>query len=364
MVCATFAGGCMCVQGPILCGNGTSEPGEGCEDGNTIDGDGCDSNCTPTACGNGIATAGEECDGSDDGACLAGCQPDCTCTSVPPTPSQIGCFIAIGKGGGKFVKGKLKLLQSCKERELRAPGSCAAPDPAAVAKLESKLAAGLAKQCSLAPPAFHNMGFPGPCADSNPLDGFTTADLIDCIVTSHNAILDDLLTVEYDPTNVGPLMPAVVPCQSALGQAGARVLFTVVKSVQKCRNAILKGKLPGPPTACATSDPKTLATITKVRDKAVATIMASCSDADAATLKACTPDQLTAPTAATCLVQAHTDAADNPNSAAPADLLDYEYATGTAGVCGDNVVNQAAEECDGSDDLVCPGLCLPDCTCP
>jgi len=33
------------------------------------------------------------------------------------------------------------------------------------------------------------------------------------------------------------------------------------------------------------------------------------------------------------------------------------------GVCGDGVVNDAAEECDGFDDVLCPGMCLADCTC-
>jgi hypothetical protein len=33
--------------------------------------------------------------------------------------------------------------------------------------------------------------------------------------------------------------------------------------------------------------------------------------------------------------------------------------------CGDGIVNQASEECDGAADVVCPGLCrLSDCTCP
>jgi uncharacterized delta-60 repeat protein len=44
------------------CGNGTRSADEACDDGNRIDGDGCDSNCTLTACGNGIVTAGEACD--------------------------------------------------------------------------------------------------------------------------------------------------------------------------------------------------------------------------------------------------------------------------------------------------------------
>ncbi|MBI3766962.1 MAG: right-handed parallel beta-helix repeat-containing protein [Deltaproteobacteria bacterium] len=59
-----------------ICGNDTVEPGEMCDDGNLVDGDGCDSNCTLTACGNGIVTAGEDC---DDGNVASGdcCAPDC-----------------------------------------------------------------------------------------------------------------------------------------------------------------------------------------------------------------------------------------------------------------------------------------------
>jgi myo-inositol-hexaphosphate 3-phosphohydrolase len=33
-------------------------------------------------------------------------------------------------------------------------------------------------------------------------------------------------------------------------------------------------------------------------------------------------------------------------------------------VCGDGTVNRAAEQCDGSDALACPGSCRVDCTCP
>ena len=31
--------------------------------------------------------------------------------------------------------------------------------------------------------------------------------------------------------------------------------------------------------------------------------------------------------------------------------------------CGDGVVNHPREQCDGADDAICPGFCLPDCTC-
>ncbi len=58
------------------CGNGIATEGEGCDDGNAVDGDGCDNTCTPTACGNGVLTAGEQC---DDGNLIDGdgCDAEC-----------------------------------------------------------------------------------------------------------------------------------------------------------------------------------------------------------------------------------------------------------------------------------------------
>lgn len=44
------------------CSDGVKSADEFCDDGNTVDGDGCDSNCTITGCGNGILTTGETCD--------------------------------------------------------------------------------------------------------------------------------------------------------------------------------------------------------------------------------------------------------------------------------------------------------------
>jgi cysteine-rich repeat protein len=50
------------VDDSLRCGNNVVDNNEICDDGNTIDGDGCDSNCTDTVCGNGITTEGEACD--------------------------------------------------------------------------------------------------------------------------------------------------------------------------------------------------------------------------------------------------------------------------------------------------------------
>ncbi|HEX2687523.1 MAG TPA: DUF4215 domain-containing protein [Kofleriaceae bacterium] len=62
------------------CGNGVIDQatGEGCDDGNTVDGDGCSSNCeSKETCGNGLVdrAAGEVC---DTGGASPACDPDCT----------------------------------------------------------------------------------------------------------------------------------------------------------------------------------------------------------------------------------------------------------------------------------------------
>jgi cysteine-rich repeat protein len=61
------------------CGNGVITGTEVCDDGNAISGDGCDSNCKVTGCGNGVMTTGETC---DDGNLTSGdgCDSNCTVT--------------------------------------------------------------------------------------------------------------------------------------------------------------------------------------------------------------------------------------------------------------------------------------------
>lgn len=57
-----------CTGAPVaICGNGVIDVGEECDDGDRLNGDGCDEDCMdePQFCGNDVLDAGEECDGTD-----------------------------------------------------------------------------------------------------------------------------------------------------------------------------------------------------------------------------------------------------------------------------------------------------------
>jgi cysteine-rich repeat protein len=67
------------------CGDGVVDVGETCDDGNAIDGDGCDRSCTPTGCGNGVIDPTEVCEPSDPtwgASCRADCTSDLTCPAI------------------------------------------------------------------------------------------------------------------------------------------------------------------------------------------------------------------------------------------------------------------------------------------
>jgi len=73
------AGACLLNCHIAFCGDGQTRGGgiEACDDGDTVNGNGCDNNCTNTGCGNGIKTAGEAC---DDGNTTNGDGCSSTCT--------------------------------------------------------------------------------------------------------------------------------------------------------------------------------------------------------------------------------------------------------------------------------------------
>ena len=283
--------------------------------------------------------------------------------AVGTSPAHAGgdifqkCRQSIAKAGLSYSTGLLKLYQKCKNADLKSPGSCAAPDPAAITKLQGKLSGSIMKGCPLQPVQFEEgMGFPGVCApDPTPLDLFSLADVTTCIQSTHDTAVNDMLALEYDATATPTA--ADLSCQTTIAKAGESVFAAVQKAVQACRLGLSAGKLSGfSATNCGTSNPKTAAAISKAVNKAEASIQAKCTDQQIVDLKACTPDQTTAAGAATCEALAHQLAADNP-AQAPLDVIDFQFATPAS--CGDGRVNEFNEECDlnGSGDAACPGQC-------
>lgn len=74
--------GCQCSTSE--CGDGRWDPGELCDDGNTVSGDGCSSTCEleDPRCGDGVVDPGEECDDGNNAA-GDGCSSVCTLGNGP-----------------------------------------------------------------------------------------------------------------------------------------------------------------------------------------------------------------------------------------------------------------------------------------
>ncbi|MCC6765054.1 MAG: hypothetical protein IT293_10355 [Deltaproteobacteria bacterium] len=271
-------------------------------------------------------------------------------------PAQVKCLNTIGKAGLAFARARMKLEQHCRGRVL-AGGTCAAPDPAALVKLEGVLRAKLAKTCVLPSAGLAALGFPGPCPDANLGDGFTPDDLADCIRDSHTTIVGEMIALQSDAGLAAPLPKDQILCQREIAKQSASYTACTLKAVQKCRAKTLKEALPSvPPHLCATEDEKTVATITKCDTKLRDAVLARCSDGVVASLGVCTPNATTADAAASCLIDGHRTRIDGPAIDVPPDLIDYEYAV-RGGLCGDGVVNNLGEECDGTDDAACPDQC-------
>jgi len=261
------------------------------------------------------------------------------------------CQATIAKESQKYLKAVLKTNQKCNDLNLKTPGSCAAPDPAKLAKAQSTLEAKIDSACGslttgqIENPNPNGLGFPGPCPDS---DGppFTVANIKECMVSRHSNKANDLLGDEYGGTT-GPLDSVLRKCQSAVAKGAAKFVTSKLKCLEtKCRSLIDKNQLSLAPDDCET-EPATAACIGKALAKFQSAIANKCTDADINQLDICTPKATTVAQAQACLEQSHEEAANF--------LINVEHPAPPK--CGDDAVNRVTEECDGEDDSACPGLC-------
>nr|WP_240359390.1 Ig-like domain-containing protein [Pyxidicoccus trucidator] len=111
------------VRGPPVCGDGTVDSGEVCDDGNRVAGDGCRADCQGVeVCGDGLVDSitGEQC---DDGGTIPGDGCDAMCqldafSNVPPTlvSGTLNCTTADSNTGRKVAVdalGRFYVVMKC-----------------------------------------------------------------------------------------------------------------------------------------------------------------------------------------------------------------------------------------------------------
>src|SRR6185503_7962011 len=83
------------------CGNGVLDPGEQCDDGNTMNGDGCQADCTFTCLADGQCDDRDPCNGTES------CTAQHTCLAGTPLSDGASC------GAGHICKGQICMAASC-----------------------------------------------------------------------------------------------------------------------------------------------------------------------------------------------------------------------------------------------------------
>jgi cysteine-rich repeat protein len=107
-----------------VCGDGAVQNPEVCDDGNQVQDDGCQNDCTltPAVCGDGVAEQGEECDDGNqiDGGPADFCKNDCT-NFIPPACAAPADYIVCDAGlnlGDKNDKSNAhKAMDICNDTE-------------------------------------------------------------------------------------------------------------------------------------------------------------------------------------------------------------------------------------------------------
>jgi cysteine-rich repeat protein len=154
---------CVNTQAQSCCGDGTQNPGEECDDGNTSNQDGCLNTCVLPTCGDGFVRTGvEQCDagGQNSNAPDAPCRLDCT-------PRRCGDGVVDAQSGEQCDDGGTTAGDGCS-------ASCVAEPPATAALIPGR---GIASSdCALEwaydRPALDRRGVPWikqTCRDGDPL---------------------------------------------------------------------------------------------------------------------------------------------------------------------------------------------------
>lgn len=138
-----------------------------------------------------------------------------------------------------------------------------------------------------------------------------------CLLDSHNTAVADMLAAEYGSTAPGDKLER--KCQKAVAKAGGDYAAQRMKGIQKCRGAILRGKLDLAAADCP-AEAKAAAAIGKAGAKARARVAKHCTDAFLPAISPCAHTVnglITAAGDGGCLIESH--------DAAVSKMLDAQW---------------------------------------
>jgi hypothetical protein len=338
---------------------------------------------------------------------------------APANAETIKCRREIGRSSSKFAQAKIKALTRCEDQRLTGK-TTSCPDQkasSAIAKAALKLRSAVDKQCGGSDHScgtggdddtLASIGFGGSCVnlESGSCNGALADcdDVSDCVACIDQAAIDQMVNLAF----AAPASQSdALACQRQIGKSLAKVVRDEVKAHGKCTDRALKG-LGG---TCP--DSGTASRVSSARAKFVQKVCQRCGGGDGAcggsddlspaaigfgatcpavtvpggaycggpitnmngvvTCLACISEFKSACTAAAAAPSTGSYPPEcngaNPNPTATATpngggATPTPTATATpAPGCGNNTIN-AGEDCDGSDDAMCPGHCTPLCECP
>jgi len=267
----------------VVCGDGVQEGIEGCDDGNTAPGDGCDESCILEVCGNGVLQDGEECDDGNtapgDG-CDGGCFLQCGNGVIDAAAEECDDGNRVsGDGCDEFCleevcgNGRQEANEECDDGNTVGGDGC---DP------------GCLIECG------NGVVDPGEdCDDGNlvPGDGCDAtcvAEVCGNGILQEGEICDDGNTLGGDGCSPicepeAPPSKAQQKCIVELNKRGANLVKSQNKASQSCLKSALKGKVdklgvPATAQACLTNDAK--GKIAKGSSKTVSGESKKCDPAD------------------------------------------------------------------------------------
>jgi hypothetical protein len=278
----------------------------------------CKYDCSCATCGDNVAEApGETCDGTDDAACPGQCFP-------PAGPRQCLCPISANKCAANKEKCVTKyvaaLLKCHQKAELTALGPL---DPLCMQKAEDKFDGGAdpTKGC---------------------FEKYETAAAGQCFTNDDTAAAKSAADAYVSAVvgGVDPMYPAAIIDKCSAGKK--KCVTTLTDGLLKCHAKYEAKDLP--------VDPVCLQKVMTKYDGGAIPARGCFARLEVKYTCQTTGDSSALSSAASAFVQG-----------TACDLDPYQAA---CSLCGNNIAETPTEDCDGTDDAACPGLCDGSCNCP